>query len=222
MARPGAQQKAHGGRTVSQSCGDGFEANLGDLVDLHRQNIRRQAIAVAGERVDQLAAVIGVMKQQHRALAAGVAIDTEQRAQLPQQRVGRRQRVSGGAGRAGGGALAAAGADLRIDADMIASRRDRAGRAQVETAAAADDLRARMRAQIGVEIDVARLVERAAQIARLEDSAQHRRRIGRVGAQITVAQVGGREQRRVTRQIDQDIAARHRAVARRSEDKFTA
>ena len=72
--------------------------------------------------------------------AAGLAIGGEQRAQLAHQRVGRRQRVGRGAGRAGGGALAAAGADLRIDRDMIAGGRDRAGRAEVEAAVAADDL----------------------------------------------------------------------------------
>ena len=105
-----------------------------------RQHIRRQAVAVARQRVDHLAAMLVVVEQQHRARAAGFAIGGEQRAQLAQQRIGRRQRVGGGAGRAGGGALAAAGADVRVDRDMIAGGRDRAGRAEIEAAAAADDL----------------------------------------------------------------------------------
>ncbi len=84
----------------------------------------------------------------HRLLAAGFAVGAEQRAQFAQQRIGRRQGVGRGAGRAGGGALAAAGANLRIDRHMIAVRRDGAGRTEIEAAAAADDLGARMRAQI--------------------------------------------------------------------------
>ena len=89
--------------------------------------------------------------------------------------------------------MAAAGANLRIDRHVIAVRRDGAGRAQVEAAAATDDLGARMRAQVCGEIDVARLVEGAGEIARLEHRAQHGCRIARVGAQIAVAQVGGLE-----------------------------
>jgi len=123
--------------------------------------------------------------------AAGFAVGAEQRAQASQQRVGRRQRVGRGAGRAGGGALAAAGANLRIDRHVIAVRGDGTGRAEVEAAAATDDLGARMRAQILGEINVARLVECPGEIARLEHRAQHHRGIARICAQIPVAQIGG-------------------------------
>ena len=172
---------------------------------------------MARQRVDQLGAVGLVVQQHDRVLAAGLAIGREQHAKLAHQRVGRRQRVGRGAGRTGRGALAAAGADLRVDRDVIAGRRDRAGRAEIEAAVAADDLRARMRAEILGEGDVARLVEGADEIARLQHGAQHRGRIARIGAQIAVAQIGRGEQRRAAGEIEHQIAARHRAVARCAE-----
>src|SRR5262249_41886780 len=83
------------------------------------------------------------------------AISGEQRAQLAQQCIHRRQRVSGGAGGANRRALSAARTDICIDDDMIAGRCDRAGWAEVEAARAADDLRARMGTKILGEGDVA-------------------------------------------------------------------
>ena len=74
-----------------------------------------------------------------------------------------------------------------------------------------------MRAQVFGVGDVARLVEAAGQVARLEHGAQDRRRVAGIGAQIAVAQIGGREQRRATGQIDQQVAARLRLVARGAE-----
>ena len=113
VARLGADEEAHRRRAVGKRRRDRFQSDLRDLVDLHRQHIGRQSVAVARQRVDQFAAVLGVVKHHHRLLAAGFAVGAEQRAQFAQQRVGRRQRIGRGAGRAGGGALAAAGADLR-------------------------------------------------------------------------------------------------------------
>ncbi len=72
-----------------------------------------------------------------------------------------------------------------------------------------------MRAEIGGEADVARLVETAGKVARLKHGAQHARGIARIGTQIAVAQVAGGKQRRSTGQVDQNVATRHRAVARR-------
>ena len=92
-------------------------------------------------------------------LAAGLAIGQQQRAQLAQQCIGRRQRIGGRPGGTGGGALAAAGAYVGVDRHVIAGRRDGAGRTKVQAARAADDLRARMRAELLAEGDVARLVE---------------------------------------------------------------
>ena len=82
---------------------------------------------------------------------------------------------------------------MRVNGDMIAGGRNGAGRAEIETAPAADDLRARMRAQVFREIDVARLVERAGQVARFEHGPKNGGRIAGIRAQITVAQVGSRE-----------------------------
>ena len=79
-----------------------------------------------------------------------------------------------------------------------------------------------MRAEIFGEGDVARLVEAADEVARLEHGAQHRGRIVRVGAQIAVAQIVRGKQRRAAGEIDHEVAARHRAVARRPERQRAA
>ena len=47
-----------------------------------------------------------------------------------------------------------------------------------------------MRAQIGGEGDVARLVEGTDEVARFEYRTQHRRRVAGIGTQIAVAQIG--------------------------------
>ena len=65
---------------------------------------------------------------------------------------------------------------------MIGGRRSPAGRAEIEAAAAADDFGARMRAQVLGEVYVARFIETAGEIARLEHRAQHRGWIARIGA----------------------------------------
>jgi len=152
-----------------------------------------QAIVVPGERVDHHAAVLGVMKQDDGLRTPGLTIGRKQNAHFSQQCVRRRQRVGSGARRACGGALAAPGADIRVDCDMIAVGRNRAGRAEIETAPAADDLRPRMRAQVFREIDIAWLVECAGQVARFEHCPKDGGRIAGIRAQITVAQVGSGE-----------------------------
>ena len=133
------------------------------------------------------------MKQQHGRPAAGLAIDREEGAQPLHQGIGWRHCISSGAGRADRSALAAAGTDRRVDRDMVAGGGDGAGRAEIEAAPAADDLRARMGAQVIGEIDVARLVEIPDEIARAQHRPQHRRRIAGISAQIAVAQVVGAE-----------------------------
>src|ERR1700730_7369595 len=93
-----------------------------------------------------------------------IAISGEQCAQLAQQYIRRRQRVSGGASGANRRALSAARADICIDHNVIAGRCNRPGWAEVKAARAADDLRARVSAEIVGEGDVARLVEAANEI----------------------------------------------------------
>ncbi len=58
---------------------------------------------------------------------------------------------------------------------------------------AADDLGARMCAQMIGEGDVARLVEGADQVGGFQQHTQHRGRVAGIGAQIAVAQVMSRE-----------------------------
>src|SRR5262249_6666099 len=153
--------------------GDAFEPDLRHLVDAERQYVRREAVAVPGEGIDQRATMGLVVKQQNRGSATRLAIDGEQRAQFAQQRVGRRQGITPGAGRTGRGALATAGADLRVDRDVIAVRYDRTRRTEIEAAVAADDPRPRMDAKIGIEGDVARLVEASDEVAGAQHGSEH-------------------------------------------------
>ena len=61
VARLGAQQQTHRGRAIGKRGGDGFEADLRDLVDRKRQHVRGQAVAEARQRIDQRRAVRLVM-----------------------------------------------------------------------------------------------------------------------------------------------------------------
>jgi len=79
-----------------------------------------------------------------------------------------------------------------------------------------------MGAEIVGEGDVARLVEAANEISCLEHRFEHGRRIAGIGAQIAVAQIGCGEKRRATGDVEHEIAARHRAVAGRSETQRAA
>ena len=79
-------------------------------------------------------------------------------------------------------ALATAGADVGINSDVIAGRRDRAGGTEIETTIAADALRARMRSNVRSESDVARLVEAADEVTRFQHCLEQCRRIIRIRA----------------------------------------
>src|ERR1700730_8579588 len=72
-----------------------------------------------------------------------------------------------------------------------------------------------MRAQPGLEGNIARLLERADEVARPETRPQHRCGIAGIGAQIAIAQIGRREKRSAASQIQNDIAVRTGLVARR-------
>ncbi len=111
---------------------------------------------------------------------------------------------------------------MRVDGHVIAGGRDRAGRTQIEAASAADDLGTGMRAQLGVERDVTRLVEAADEIARREHGFQHRRAVGGIGTQVASAQIGCGEERCSTAKIEQDVALRDRAVAPGTEAQYVA
>ena len=105
VARLGAQQKAHRRRAIGERRRDRFQPDLRHLVDRERQHVRRQAVAVARQRVDQRRAV-RVVVQQHdrlarrrprdRSSAARAACASAHRpaaARRPRRRSGRRRRI---------------------------------------------------------------------------------------------------------------------------------
>src|SRR5262245_62584804 len=106
---------------------------------------------------------------------------------------------------------------MSVDGHVIAIGRDRAGRAEIEAASAANALRARMGAQVGAEMNVTRLVERTDEIARLHDRSQHCGSVAWIGTQIAFAQIGGCKQRRAARKVEHDVAARQCTVLACSE-----
>ena len=105
VARPGAQQEPHGARAIGECRRDRLQADLRHLVDRERQHMRRQAVAVPRQRVDQLGAV-GLVMQQHdrvarrrprdRPTAARAACASARRpaaARRPRRRSGRPRRT---------------------------------------------------------------------------------------------------------------------------------
>src|ERR1700760_1303742 len=105
--------------------------------------------------------MVVVMQQKNGRCSARLAIDAEKRAQFSHERIRRRHSVASGARRTSRRALTAAGTDLVVDYDVIAGRRDRTGRAEIETAMAAHDARARMSAQRSRKVYITWLVEGA-------------------------------------------------------------
>jgi hypothetical protein len=114
---------------------------------------------MARQRVDQRAAMFVIVNQKHRASATGFAVHLEQRAQSARQCIGWWHRIARGASRTDCGALAASGAHLRVDVDVVAVRRDRTCRTKIKAAPAAHYLRSRVGAEVIREFDIARLVE---------------------------------------------------------------
>ncbi len=166
--------------------------------------------------------MVAIMEEHHPVRPARLAVGLQQQLELADQRIGGRQRVARGACRTRGGAGAAAGADFRVDGDMIAVRRDGACRAKVEAAGAARHLRARMGAEIGLEVDVARFVERADEVGGVVDRALHGCRVARVGTKVAGAQIVSGEKRRAACQVQNDIAFRHGPVSRGAESQGCA
>ena len=149
--------------------------------------------------------------------AAGLAIGDGARAALRISTSAGGTRIGGGAGRAGGRALAAAAADLRVDRHRVAGRRDGAGRAESRQRVQPIVRERECAHRSAREIDVARLVEGAGQVARLEQQPLDRGGIAGIGPQIAVAQFVAGDQRRAARQIDQNIGFGEGAVAGRAE-----
>ena len=79
-----------------------------------------------------------------------------------------------------------------------------------------------MGAEILGELDEARLVELADEVAGVRDGPLDRDRVVRVGAQIAGAQLGRGEERPVARKIEHQVAGGSRAVAGLAEDEAPA
>ena len=148
MAWAPAKQKPQRGCAISEGGGDALETGLRHLIDSKREHICRQPVTEPRQRVDQRRAMGLVMQQHDRPLAAGFAIGRQHGPQLAHQRICRRHRIGSRAGRADGRTLATTGAQIRIDAHMVARRRNGAGGAKIEAARAAGNLRARMGAEV--------------------------------------------------------------------------
>jgi len=222
VARLGPREQRGAAAAIGEDGSDEFRAELRHLVDAQRQHICRQALAEPRQRIDDVFAVLAIVKQHRSVASAGLAVGLQQRAQPPHQGVGARQRIGGRAGRTYRSAGAAAGADIGVDRDGIAVWRDRAGRTQVEAARAAGNGRARMRAQRRLEIDKARLVEGADQHAGIRNRALDGGLVARIGAQITGAQFMRGKQRCAAGEIQDQIAGGSGAVTRGAEHEFCA
>ena len=105
---------------------------------------------------------------------------------------------------------------------MVAGRRDGAGRAGVEAARAADAARARVRAQLGLEPDVARLLELADERRRLQEGGRHARRVARIRPQIAVALAVRGEQWRAACQVEHEVGLEQRRLRGRAQEAQTA
>ena len=79
-----------------------------------------------------------------------------------------------------------------------------------------------MGAELGSEVDEARLVELADEIGRLPERLRDRRPVAGVGADIAVAQLVGGKERRAAREVEDDVGAGDRAVPRRAEPERAA
>ena len=169
-----------------------------------------------GGQLDHLGAEGAVADQQARRRAARLAIGRGQRMDAPEHGVGRRRVIGDRARRAARGAGAAARADHRVDAHMIAGRGDRAGRADVQALGAARLLGPRMGANQRLHRHVERFFEGADQLRGLQDRVGHRRQAAGIGAQVAFALLRGGEHRRAARQVQDHVAVRGCPVARRT------
>ena len=148
MAWAIAEKNPQRGCTIGEGGGDALETGLRHFIDGKREHICGQPVTKPRQRVDQRRAMDLVMQQHHRPLAAGFAIGQQHGPQLSHQRIRRRHRIGSRAGRTDGRTLATTGAQIRIDAHMVARRRNGAGGAKIEAARAAGNLRARMGAEV--------------------------------------------------------------------------
>ena len=112
----------------------------------------------------------------------------------------------GGAGGTGADAAAATGADELVDFDVVAGRCDGAGRTEVDARGAAGRGVAAVDANGWVIGDINGLLELADHLDQLEHGPLDRGGIAGVGAQISIAPLVRRKQRRIAAQIKDQVA----------------
>ena len=205
-------------RAIREGAGQGLKPKLGKLADREGQDAGRQATAETGGVGDQLVAVPGLVDQEDRRLAARPAVGGEQRAQALEQGVRTGRGVGGSPGGADAGARTAAGADEGVDRHVVARGRDRTGRAEVEAAGAAGAARAGMGAELGREVDIARLLELADEGGGLQERTGHGGGVPRIGPEIAVAPLVRGEQRRAAGEIEHEIRLEHAGLPHRGHE----
>ncbi len=170
---------------------------------------RRKALAashcLAADGLYLRAAALGVVEYEAGVGAARLAIGPEQRLQSHADVRNSRIRIGHRAGWTDGRAAAAAGAQVRLDLDVIAVGADRAGRADLEAAVAALDARAGVGADLFAVGEKARLLELAHQLRQFRRGERLRERIG-PGREVALRQVGHAQQR-LRREIEHQVEA---------------
>ncbi len=184
IARPGQDDDPL--CAVAQGDGQEVEADLGDLVYREGQDMRRQSAAHPRHEGDHLLAMVGVMHQQNRRGAVGVTIGIQKQLHPVEKEVSGGQLVFRRAGRADTGATAAAGADMRINHNLVVAGGDGPGRADIQAPGAAGLLAASMHTYLWIVSYIPGLLELADQIGDVEQSLLNGSRVSGVGMEIAV------------------------------------
>ena len=195
-----------------------------DAVHCHRQHVRRQARTEARHHLDHLRAVRFIRQQQARCLATGLEIMVQHGRDLLAEHVGSRHHRLRCTGRADRAAIAASAADRRVDRNRVARRGDGAGRAHIKAARTSVQAVARMRAQVGIVIDIDRLLEIADHLRRLGREAFQPQAVFGIGTEVTVALFPAGEKRGAAGDVDDQVTTcfdivprlvkRHKTAAR--------
>ena len=187
-----------------------------------RQNVCRQAAAKPGGERDDLSPPVCVMNHEARRAAARLAPGLTGGADLGEDVVCGRRFIADRARRTGRRAGAAAGADHRVDGDMLARWRNGAGGAEIKAAATSLLLSPGMGAKRLFQADMQRLFEDADHARRLQTRFGDGARVAGIGAQIAVAFLVRRKGRRAAAQIEDEVAFGRRAITRRGETQRAA
>jgi len=153
-------------------------------MDFERNHARGQPFPAPRELGEERAALARIVKEQAGVLAARLGVDRKHplqpRAQVRHARIGVSHRPRGAHGRA----AAAAHAQVRVDLDVIAVRRDGAGRAHVKALVATNLRGAAVRADLRMVGKEARFLELAHHLPELR---RRERLLERIGARREIA-----------------------------------